>query len=107
MVDTEINAKILGQVSEQRLLDLERDLIRIPSSAFEEGETALDLAIGFTSPVPADIVEDLIGEDLQRLGGQSGTAGQVQVFGSGSLIMIRAVVDTEAAMDRAFDFGGL
>ena len=77
------------------------------SAAFEEGETALDLAIGFTSPVPADIVEDLIGEDLQRLGGQSGTAGQVQVFGSGSLILIRAVVDTEAAMDRAFDFGGL
>ena len=67
----------------------------------------MDLAIGFTSPVPADIVEDLIGEDLQRLGGQSGTAGQVQVFGSGSLILIRAVVDTEAAMDRAFDFGGL
>ncbi len=44
MTENDASAKALAHVDEDRLLELERDLIRIPSTTFEEGEIADYLA---------------------------------------------------------------
>ena len=97
MVDTEISAKILGQVSEQRLLDLERDLIRIPSSAFEEGEIADHLA-NYMSDIGLD-VEMMQVENPRQAGSFSRQPiGRLRGSGGGPSLMLNGHMDPGVEM---------
>lgn len=54
MADTVVTTDILNELSEDRLLELERALIRIPSSAFEEQEIA-DYLANYMSEIGLDV----------------------------------------------------
>ena len=91
------SAKILGEVSEQRLLDLERALIRIPSSAFEEHEIA-DYLCNYMSDVGLD-VEMMQVENPRKAGSFSRQPiGRLKGSGGGPSLMLNGHMDPGVEM---------
>jgi acetylornithine deacetylase/succinyl-diaminopimelate desuccinylase-like protein len=97
MADAQESTKILNAVSEERLLDLERALIRIPSSAFEEHEIA-DYLAEYMSGVGLE-VEMMPVENPREAGSFSRQPiGRLKGTGGGPSLMLNGHMDPGVEM---------
>lgn len=97
MPETNDSGSILKQINEQRLLDLEQALIRIPSTAFEEHEIA-DYLANYMSDIGLD-VEMMQVENPRQAGSYSRQPiGRLRGVGGGPSLMLNGHMDPGVEM---------
>ncbi len=97
MADSGRTERILDEVSEQRLLDLERALIRIPSSAFEEHEIA-DYLANYMSDVGLDVEMTEVENPRESGSFSRQPIGRLRGTGGGPSLMLNGHMDPGVEM---------
>jgi acetylornithine deacetylase/succinyl-diaminopimelate desuccinylase-like protein len=97
MASAEDTARILSQISDDRVLDLERAMLRIPSSAFEEHEIA-DYLANYMSEIGLDVEMTEVENPRQPGSFSRQPIGRLRGTGGGPSLMLNGHMDPGVEM---------